>query len=211
MRKLLALIYLLTVFLFAENPSIENTSINEKLLLGYSTQEQVSKDALLTLKIYFRENSHLALLQEQNDLQFKIERLGDYHVTVIYPIHSLAVRNDLLLNLSPLFSDMIYIDRQNEVLLAEVTSVKSVSVQKPKQKIEMKTKTEHLKKSQNTKPKNSDLGLQWIALLLLFIVGLVLLIRNRKKLSNIKEGQEDMQHNQNKIETQINTLGAKNA
>ena len=205
MRKLLALIYLLTVFLFAENPSIENTSINEKLLLGYSTQEQVSKDALLTLKIYFRENSHLALLQEQNDLQFKIERLGDYHVTVIYPIHSLAVRNDLLLNLSPLFSDMIYIDRQNEVLLAEATSVKSVSVQKTT------VKAKHLKKSQNTKPKNSDLGLQWIALLLLFIVGLVLLIRNRKKLSNIKEGQEDMQHNQNKIETQINTLGAKNA
>ncbi|NOR56390.1 MAG: hypothetical protein GQ531_09300 [Sulfurovum sp.] len=178
---------------------------NEKLLLGYSTQEEVSKEALLALKIHFIDNQHLAQLQAQNDLHFKVERLGDYYVTVIYPIHSLEVRNDLLLNLSPLFSDMFYMDSQEEVLLAEAESDKSLSLKVPT------NKTKQLQKSQNLKPKNADLGLQWLVLLLLSTVGLIILVRNRKKLSKIKQGQDDMQDNQKKIEIEINTVGAQNA
>lgn len=203
----MALIYILTVVLYAGNPNIENRSINEKLLLGYSTEEEVGKEALLALKLYFQENTHLATLQEKNDLHFKTVRLGAYHVTVIYPIHSLALRNELLLNLSPLFSDMIAIDRGDEVPVAEAKAMKPLPQKAPKKK----AKTTGVKKSPDPKPLNTDLSLKWLALALLSAIGLLLSIRNRKKLSRIKEGQKNMQNDQNIIEKQIHTLGVKNA
>lgn len=205
MRKLIALFGILSVFLFAQ--STDSERINEKLLLGYSTQAKVTQEAHLALKLYFQEKSHLAALQKENDLQFKMVRLGTYHVTVIYPIHSLKLRNDLLLNLSPLFSDIIAIDREDTPSLADTTSLQNV----PAKAVQKKVKKTEVKKKKNPSTRNFDLSLKWLFLALLASVGLVLSIRRRKKLRTIKEGQEHMQNKQKNIETQINTLGEKHA
>ena len=193
----MALTCLLTVFLLGEN-----RQFNEKLIVSYSTQKQVAKDDLLALKVYFGNNVQTQKLKEKYHLQFKLERLDDYNVLVIYPINSLNLRNDLLLRLGPLFPNMFAVkmsaDQEKKMLTNTITQTTSPTVQG---------------KVQVLKPQReeNDLELQWIVLLLVSAVGLILSIRNRKKLATLKQGQEDMQNNQEKIETEIDMMGAHNA
>jgi len=201
MRKLVALTCLITVFLWGEH-----RTLNEKLIVSYSTDKQAVQDDLFALKVYFSENDETRILQEKYHLQSKLERLDSYTVLVIYPITSHSLRNELILSLSPLFNDMFSIQYKADTLDGKEIAVKKTAVTAIERSQNVK-KTQVLK----SEKKENDNTLQWSALLLLFVVGLILLIRNRKKLATLEEGQKDMQNNQEKIETEIHTMGAKNA
>ena len=94
-------------FLFGEVGISKN--ISEKLIVSSSKVDKVAEENLLKLKIYFVENPATRILQEKHHLKIEMETLDEYKVVVIKTIDSLALRNELLILLSPLFKDIFYV------------------------------------------------------------------------------------------------------
>lgn len=182
--------------------NIKTDIFSEKLIVNSTKQEKLSQENLLKLKVYFIENPRTRDLQEAYNLQLDIERLGIYSVTTIKPIKSLSVRNELLILLTPMFKDMYFINYTPEIKKV----VKTNSMQ-TNQKI-------HVVKTAVVKKENSlidEIGLQWVALLLLSIIGLLLSLLSRRKIAKLGETQEDLKVEQKKIETEIEKLGVQDA
>ena len=191
MQWIIWIFYAITL-LYSEN--IKTEIFSEKLIVSSSKEEKISQEDLLKLKVYFIENLRTKQLQEKYNLQLEIEKLGIYNVTTIKPIETLSVRNELLILLSPMFRDIYFIDYHPEI----EKDIKS------NQKV-------HVVKTVIRKKENSfidEIGLQWIALLLLSAIGLILSLLSRKKIAKLDETQKDLKVEQKKIETEIKNLGA---
>jgi hypothetical protein len=123
-------------------------------------------------------------------------------VTTIKPIESLSLRNELLILLTPIFKDIFFIDntpKMQKVVKENITQVN--------QKV-------HVAKTVMEEKENSlidEIGLQWVALLLLSIIGLVLSLLSRRKIAKLDETQRDLKVEQQKIEIEIRNLGAQDA
>ena len=170
----------------------------EKLVVFSSKNEVRTQEELLKLKVYFIENATTRLLQEKYDLQLEMEHLSGYHMVIIKPIPSHNVRNTLILNLTPMFQDIFFISYEkhaNSIVKKMDTSQKNMHNTKKKKEISL----------------IDEIGLQWLALLLLSIIGLTLSIASRRKLIHIGKKQKDLKVEQNKIETEIKKLGAEDA
>lgn len=171
---------------------------SEKLVVFNSKNESITQEELLKLKVYFIENPTTRSLQEKYDLQLEIEHLSDYDMVVIKPIPSLAVRNTLILTLTPMFQDMFFIDDEKY----ENGMVQKID--KPQVKLAQLNKKKEISLI-------DEIGLQWLALLLLSFIGLILSIASRRKLIHIGKKQKDIKVEQKKIETEIKQLGAEDA
>ena len=196
------LIWMLCSITLLYSGNIKTDIFSEKLIVSSTKQEKLSQDNLLKLKVYFIENPRIKELQLTYNLQFAIEKLGSYNVTTIKPIESLSLRNELLILLAPMFKDVYFIDYTPEiqkVVKADITQVN--------QKV-------HVVKTAIEKKENSlidEIGLQWVALLLLSIIGLVLSLLSRRKIAKLNETQKDLKVEQKKIEREIRNLGVQDA
>ena len=196
------LIWMLCSITLLYSGNIKTDIFSEKLIVSSTKQEKLSQDNLLKLKVYFIENPRIKELQLTYNLQFAIEKLGSYNVTTIKPIESLSLRNELLILLAPMFKDVYFIDYTptiQKVLKADITQVN--------QKV-------HVVKTAIEKKENSlidEIGLQWVALLLLSIIGLVLSLLSRRKIAKLNETQKDLEVEQKKIEREIRNLGVQDA
>ena len=196
------LIWMLCSITLLYSGNIKTDIFSEKLIVSSTKQEKFSQDNLLKLKVYFIENPRIKELQSTYNLQFAIEKLGSYNVTTIKPIESLSLRNELLILLAPMFKDVYFIDYTPEiqkVVKADITQVN--------QKV-------HVVKTAIEKKENSlidEIGLQWVALLLLSIIGLVLSLLSRRKIAKLNETQKDLEVEQKKIEREIRNLGVQDA
>jgi len=196
------LIWMLCSITLLYSGNIKTDIFSEKLIVSSTKQEKLSQDNLLKLKVYFIENPRIKELQLTYNLQFAIEKLGSYNVTTIKPIESLSLRNELLILLAPMFKDVYFIDYTPEiqkVVKADITQVN--------QKV-------HVVKTAIEKKENSlidEIGLQWVALLLLSIIGLVLSLLSRRKIAKLNETQKDLEVEQKKIEREIRNLGVQDA
>jgi hypothetical protein len=182
--------------LFAE--SAISPHLSEKLIVHHSKNESNAQEELLKLKVYFIENAATRRVQEKYNLQLDMERLGEYHMVLIKPIVSLDLRNELLIILTPLFKDIFFLSYQEHTPTIRVKpKVSQVSVS-----------IEENKKEQSF---IDEIGLQWLALLLLSVVGLLLSIASRRNIIHIGNKQQDLKNKQTHIETEIKKLGSKNA
>jgi len=193
--RLLCAIFLL----FNELPALEKTS--EKMIVSSSKIDKIAEEDLLKLKVYFIENTATRILQEKYNLELKMEILDEYKVVVIKPIESTVLRNELLILLSPVFKDVFYITYHREENQIKPTPIVNIKY------IEKETREiEELKKSKNFLL--DEVGLQWLALWVLSIVGLFLSIKSRRKVAALDKTQQSLKNKQEKIEIEIKKLGA---
>jgi len=192
------LIWMLCSITLLYSDNIKTEIFSEKLIVSFTKQEKLSQENLLKLKVYFIENPRTRDLQETYNLQLDIEKLGSYSVTTIKPIKSLSMRNELLILLTPMFKDIYFIDYK-----PEIKKVVKTTITQANQKINV-VKTAVVKKENSL---IDEIGLQWVALLLLSIIGLVLSLLSRRKIAKLGETQKDLKVEQKKIETEIEKLG----
>ena len=175
----------------------------EKLIVSSSQDESIAQEDLLKLKVYLLENSSTRMLQEKYQLDVKMEHFFNYKAVVISPIHSLTVRNELLVLLSPMFPDIFYIDEKKVLVSRKKATVSTHSVNHtiPTTHVEKKNKDAWV----------NEIGLQWLAIWILAVAGLFLSIRSRRKIAHLNKNQKEMNVNQTKIEKEIKALGDKDA
>jgi len=172
--------------------------LHEKLIVSPSKDVHIVEENLLTLKVYFHENTYSRELQEKHKLNFTVEKLGDYSMVVIKPIEVSSLKNELLILLHPLFDELFFIDDLKVVAAKpKVTRPKHYSAP--------------LKVEQNILLSwYETIGLQWVALLILATIGLIMSLLNRRKLAHIEKVQKDLTSDQKNIENEINNLGEVN-
>lgn len=174
--------------------------ISEKLIVSGDKNSTSAQMHLSKLKMVFIGNPQTRTLQEKYKLNLEIETLDAYTIVVIKPIRSLALKNELLLLLTPHFPNVFSIeDRKSEVKDTERMN-------------EIKIKTDTPPADDYTmhqvKVLIEEVGLEWITLLLLSIIGLTLSLNSRSKMSNLENIQKDLIRKQEKIENEIKNLGA---
>ena len=199
MQLFIGLLFTITLLLSAESMS---QNISEKMIVSSSKFNHIIEEDLLKLKVHFIENSATRLLQEKYNLEIGTETLGEYQIIILKPIRSVELRNELLVVLSPLFKDIFYIEYHvNEPILIDKAIVNPEEI---KEKVPMK-----ITKSETEKSFLEDeVGLQWVSIWILSMLGLVMSISSRKKLIAFDQIQIKFKRKQAKIETEINNLGA---
>lgn len=196
------LVWILCSMTLLYSGSNKTKTFSEKLIVSVSKEEKFSQESLLKLKVYFIENPRIGELREKYNLELKIERWGEYSATTIKPIESLSLRNELLILLSPIFKDIFFINYK-----PKIKKVLQEKLAKPTQKVDLIKK----RKKKKVKSLISEIGLQWLVLLLLSVIGLVSSLLSRKKMLKLDETQEDLKGKQKKIETEIKNLGVQDA
>ncbi len=199
--KFLMLILSMYTFLFAKVTPHEKFS--EKMIVASYGDSALADENFLKLKIYFIEEPAIRALEEKYHLTPKLEMLGKQQVLVLSPIHSLTVRNQLLILLTPLFPDTFYIDAP------ETIKDTQRYVESDIPKIQKSSKINATKyKAQNGIDK---IGLQWIAIWFLALIGLISSLLRRRKIAKLNKTQKDIRSDQKKIEKEITQLGVDNA
>jgi len=195
MRLMLVILFSLTM-LFSKD-------ISEKLIVSGDKNSTTTQMNLLKLKMVFIGNSQTRALQEKYKLNLEIETLDAYTMVVIKPIRSLALKNELLLFLSPLFPNIFSIeDHKREMTGSE--SMKESKIMKT-HIIPPHTNTMH---QANILIEELGIGLEWIALLFLSVIGLTLSLNSRSKMASLENIQKDLSRKQEEIENKIKNLGA---
>lgn len=193
MRLMLVILFSLTMLL--------SNDISEKLIVSGDKNSTVTQMYLLKLKMLFIGNSQTRALQEKYNLKLEIETLDVYTMVVIKPINSLALKNELLVFLSPLFPNIFSIEDHKK---------ETIGPGSMKESIIMKTQTAPPPNNTMHQVKTlvRKVGLEWTALLLLSIIGLTLSLKSRRKMSSLENIQKDLIRKQEAIENEIKNLGA---
>jgi len=197
-RIFILFFYIVTIALEANQVDF----LPEKLIISGSENIAIANEDLLKLKVYFIENPLTRELQEKHDLTLEVEVLEPFYMVVIKPITSLSLRSELLIVLSPMFQDIFYIEHK-----IEPVKIKQIDFNKALTK-----KSLPLNENESKKEKSliEEIGLQWLALWCLSLIGLILSIRSRRKIARLATTQKDLKEEQEKIETEIKTLGVTN-
>jgi len=161
-------------------------AMHEKLIISGDNDIVNVQADLLKLKSYFIENPEISLLKEKHKLILETEVLGDHILVVVKPVETEALKSELSTLLKPLFPELFSIKYQE--MKCPVSPVKA-------------------EKSQYYQFLVEEVGLQWLVLLLLAIIGLTLSIRNRKKLVSLEKTQKEFSIKQDQIEDEIKKLG----
>ena len=179
-------------------------SMHEKLIISGNNDIVNAQADLLKLKDYFTANPEISLLQKKHKLTLETEVLGDYVLVVINPIETEALKSKLLTLLKQLFPELFSIKYQ-EIKCPDVETDAKINVESIKKPV-LPIRVE---KNQYYQFLVEDVGLQWLALLLLATIGLTLSIRNRRKLTNLEKTQKELSIKQDQIEDEIKKLGVK--
>ena len=191
MRLIVVILFSLTM-LFSKD-------ISEKLIVSGDENSTMAHAHLLKLKMAFIGNPQTRVLQEKYKLHLETETFNEYTMVVIKPIRSLALKNELLLYLSPLFPNIFSIeDHQREsIRIDDIETIQTYIAPSHGNKV-----------IDQGKVLMQEIGVEWIALLLLSFSGLILSLNSRRKMENLGNIQEDLSRKQEEIEIEIKHLGA---
>ncbi len=198
MRVIIVMLFSLTL-LFSE-------AMHEKLIISGDNDIVNAQADLLKLKDYFTANPEISLLQKKYKLTLEMEVLADYALVVVKPVETEALKSELSTLLKPLFPELFSIKYQ-EMKCPDVETDAKINVESIKKPV-LPVKVE---KNQYYQFLVEDVGLQWLALLLLATIGLTLSVHNRKKLVSLENTQKELSIKQDQIEDEIKKLGASSA
>jgi len=192
MHVIILMLFSLTM-LFSE-------AIQGKLIIGGDKDLLQTQANLMKLKISFGEVPELMTLQEKYKLKLEMEALGDYAIVTIKPVETSALKHELLSLLKPVFPNIFFIAEKRTEMKGPNSDKGSSSMRNPRSsgKVSGNAVYEFLVE---------EVGLQWLALLLLAVIGLTLSTHNRRKLATLEKTQEDLSIKQEKIEDEIKQLG----
>jgi hypothetical protein len=183
------LIIILSVYL-----SAFSQNIHQELIIGGYHEIKNAEAQLVKLDIYFMENSVLDVLKKRYRLKTKIRRIGEYEVVSIEPIDSIALKNRLLIKLNPFFPNIFFIDSK---LPVTIQKERKYGAEKAPQN---PTSTIIIQKEKDI---IDQMGLQWFAILMLSIAGLILSVFRRNKVHYLQKIQKVLGTKQDQIEKEI--------
>ena len=175
-------------------------AIAGKLIIGGDKDLLQTQANLMKLKISFTEDPELRELQQKYKLKLEMEALGDYAIVTIKPVETSDLKHELLSLLKPMFHDVFFIAEKKTEMNSLNTDKESASMKHPASSV-------NGTKSAVYAFLVEEVGLQWLALLLLAVIGLTLSIHNRRKLATLEKTQEDLSIKQKRIEDEIKQLG----
>ncbi len=183
--RLIGMLVVCMTLLFSEN-------LHQKLIVkGERDSTHVVED-LAELKAFFQMSSEAKALQEKYHLTLTLEQFGAYRVVVIKPISQSLLKQRLQELFTARGSEIFFV-RDRSVIPKEKQASIALDTPPP-----IEQSWIHI------------IGLQWSALLLLSLVGLLLSLYNRRTLKGIKQAQVTLGEEQQKMEKQIKNLGEHN-
>jgi len=194
------LLFILYFCIFISIEVIASEDFSEKIIISLSTNDAQEEETLLRLKMYFIEDPILRNIEEKYHLLTTIDVVENYKIVVIKPLPSREIRNQLLLILVPMFPDIFSVD---------TPLMKKVLLSPRDKQVDMSLTKESVDK-RKASTVFEGIELQWLAIWALAVMGLLLSLWNRRKLSNLNQTQKDISANQNKIEKEIKHLGVQN-
>ena len=166
--------------------------IHQKLIIDGYRDLSEAKAMLMESQLYIMNNKNIKMIVKKEHLKLEIETIGDYSMIVLRPIESKDIKERLMLALGKFSPSRFCIEDEYTDLYAGVESEGSGIAVWDMMRSDL-----------------SVIGLEWIVLLLLSIIGLTASIVNRKKLSLLNSMQKDIITNQKKMENEINSLETK--
>ena len=210
MKKLMIIILLLDMLCAKE--------VEQKMILSTHLEVNKAAKSLYTLEIFFRENSFAKEIKSDYHLSLQMELLEQYVLVTIKPIQTAVLKNKLHYMLQEHYPQNFIVDdtRIRKVIEKEKTEIKKEKVTSPTiisdKKIiqdEQKGNIEQIYTKVNTFWKTIDMA--WIGLFILALVGLLLVYRSTRQIAKIKKLQQKVESYQTKIESQLGSIGDKNA
>lgn len=176
-------------------------NISEKLIISANKNHTIVQMDFLKLKMYFRDNNQMKVLQEIYKLSLEIETVGEYTMVVIKPIQSIAVKNELLVYLSSHFQDIFSLEENKRETTSPNNLKDSIDLNRPNSSADESI-------IHQAGVLVEAIGLQWITLFLLSVIGLTLSLGSRSKMENLEDTQKELRFKQEQIEEEIKKLGA---
>ncbi len=168
-----------------------STDLSWKLVLDGDKNIQKAQIKLLKAQIVFLEDTALEKLQKKYQLKLKIDSKSGYNLIVIKPIRTESLQKILQVHMSRYFPDLLCIED---------------TVEKSKGNMLIDPKKTSLHKVRKKPEKVLGIGIEWIAILLLSILGLLVSFYNRYKIKLLKMQQKTMDIKQDEIEQEIKRL-----
>jgi cell division protein FtsL len=118
----------------------------------------------------------------------------------IKPVETSALKHELFSLLKPLFPDVFFIAEKKTEMKSPNSDRESASMMTPSSSVKVLSSAAYAFLVE-------EVGLQWLALLLLAVIGLTLSVHNRRKLATLEKTQQDLSLKQERIEDEIKQLG----
>jgi len=161
-----------------------------------SSDKEIDKASVVLndMEQFFQENSNAKVLKEEHAFQLKMELLGDYVLTVIKPINTKALKNELNILLSSRYPGMFTIKETESPMKNNGVALKS-HVENNSEKV--------LDKSNSLVDGITN---QWLLFLMLSLLGILLMYMLGKQISKIKKLQKKLEKEQMDLDTQIGNI-----
>jgi hypothetical protein len=198
--KQLTVILLFSTILFSK-------TLNQKMIIDVTTEPQSSTYILQEIQDFFQTNTIAKELKLNYHLTITRELLRGYDLIEIKPIHSVEVKNKLKLLLHEKYSELFIVDNilKGKSVTDFPVQQEIVQAKKEVRCINTIPETAQIKHQRSDFFANSiD---EWLALILLAIVGLVLVYRSTKQISKIKKLQKKLEKYQNRLKTEVDLIG----
>ena len=199
MKKLMIIVFLFNI-LFAQ-------MIDQKMVISAKKESADAARSLYELEKFFQENRAAKELQAQEHLELSMELLDDYVLTVIKPIKTVSLKNQLKLLLQTKYPHAFIVQNRKKNSTSTPVSVEKKKVRHIALK---KHKPEIKKGMKNIVQKNSlirGLSNEWLALIILALAGLFLVYRSARQINKIKKLQKKLETYQEKVATQMDYIG----
>ena len=187
--RLIFIILCFTIFLSAH-------TINDKLILAYSKDKTDLTNKLYEIEQIFIDDMVNLNLFNKYELTTQIETMKQFYILTIKPIKDKNLKINLEILLNQNYPNMYFISN------IEKKHIKKENIKKPIKPIFKVSKLKIITFMEIV----NNIGLEWIALLFLSIIGLLYSLYSRKKSILIDKNQNRLKENQSDVEEEFNKM-----
>jgi hypothetical protein len=201
--KPLTVILLFSTILFS-------ATLNQKIIIDVTTEPQSSTYKLQEIQNLFKTNDIAKVLKLKNHLTITLRTLEGYDFVEIKPIHSIDVKNDLKLLLHKKYPEFFVVEntfRKKSVRISSFSSTEKLENIESNIKQECSTKSIVMQSKVRSNSLVKGILDEWLALIILAIIGLLLVYRSTRQISKIKKLQKKLEKYQNRLKTEVDLIG----
>jgi hypothetical protein len=184
------------------------TDMHQKMILSTSLNPSEMKHDLKEVKYFFNHTSHAKKLQEEYGFTFQLETLDKYTLLTLKPIKSYIVKNKINYLLKQKFPESFIVDNTPLPVIKEEKKSNSIPYKSNRQ-LSTSVSLDKVEKKEIMQVFWKNVSLEWIALIILAIAGLLLVYRSAKQISKIRGLQKKVEDYQYKVEKEISEMGDK--
>ncbi len=184
------------------------TDMNQKMILSTSLDSAEMKHTLQEVKYFFNHISSAKELQEEYGFTFQLETLDKYTLLTLKPIKSHIVKNKINYLLKKKFPKSFIVDNTSLPVIHEERKNNSIT-HKSNRQLPIPVLIDKVEKKEIGQVFWKNLSLEWIALIILAIAGLLLVYRSAQQISKIRGLQKKVEDYQRKVEKEISAMGDK--